>query len=432
MTIDEILIATSGTLLCGKKIKPIEQFVVDTRKLKKGYGFIALPTEKNDGHYYVEEALKKASVIIVSKDVSYKTKVPVIKVKDTYEALFDLARYQREKYGIFCIAVTGSNGKTTTKELIDEILSLRFHVLKTEGNYNNHIGVPLTCMKLNQEYDILLTELGMNHEGEISKLSQLVKPDIGIITNISSAHIGHMGSIQNIIKAKLEIEDGMNQGITLLNGRNHYLRKQKNKNRILIGKEYLKPKNIESTLEETVFDLTYKNQKYKISFPGPKMMLSNVLLAIMVGLFFDISLDEMIPVIQNFKMKEHRFQIIKKDAIIIDDTYNANYESLKQILYVLKKEKKNKIIILGDILELGIYEKKYHQKINRLLHLLKHKKVLLVGEGTKVIKGLHFKNNNEMIDYLKRMDIKNSIILVKGSRKMHLDEITNYLLSRTS
>ena len=428
MNVDEILKATGGILLNEKTNKIINHFKVDTRKLKAKDGFIALKTENRDGHDFIEEAIrKKASVIIVSENVNIHTKIPIIKVKDTHECLFDLAQFMKEKYPIFSIAVTGSSGKTTTKELLYEVLKEEYFVLKNEGNYNNHIGVPLTLLNLNQKYDILLTEMGMNHKGEISKLSKLVKPDIGIITNIGTSHIGNLGSIRKIKKAKLEVLDGMEDGVLFVNNQNKYLKYIQNDRVIKVPSSDIKIESIKGNLEKTEFIFTYQNHKYNIHFHGPQYLISNILLVLEVGLLLDIPILKIIETIENYQMYNHRMNIMKGKNILIDDCYNASFESLSSALELLKKEEKDKIIILGDMLELGKYSKKYHKKINKILKKIQNKKVLLRGEHTKYICGKHFSSNQELIEYLKNINIKDTIIFIKGSRKIKLEEIVNYL-----
>ena len=210
MLISEIVNIVNGTVERNYKDSKIKKIRINSREVKKDDIFICLKGKYKNGNDYILESIKnKAKAIITDEDVK-SNDIVVIKVKDTYDSLFKLSKHILNTNPLNIIAVTGSIGKTTTKNLIYEILSKKYKVLKSEKNYNNHIGIPLTIFNLDKTYDFLVVELGMNHKGEISKLSKLLNPDIGIITNISSSHIGNLGSIKNILKAKLEILDGLN------------------------------------------------------------------------------------------------------------------------------------------------------------------------------------------------------------------------------
>ena len=220
MNSDVLLQIVDGKYLNKGTKRKINEIKIDSRKINKNDVFIALKGSNFDGHDYVKDAIKsKASAIIVNRKIDIKTNVPIILVKDTYDSLIKIGTFFRNKFDIPVIAVTGSCGKTTTKELIYTILSKKYKVLKSEKNYNNHIGIPLTLTKLSNEYDACVLEIGMNHFSEISKLSKMVKPNIGIITNIGTSHIGNLGSQKNILKAKMEILDGMKDGLLILNGK---------------------------------------------------------------------------------------------------------------------------------------------------------------------------------------------------------------------
>ena len=254
-----------------------------------------------------------------------------------------------------------------------------------------------------------------------------MKPDVGIITNIGTSHIGNLGSIRKIKKAKLEILDGMEDGLLFVNNQNKYLKHIQNDRIIKVPSNDIKIESIKGNLEKTEFTFMYQNQKYNIHFHGPQYLISNILLVLEVGLLTDIPILKIIETIENYQMYNHRMNIMKGKNILIDDCYNASYESLSYALELLKKYKQDKIIILGDMLELGKYSKKYHKKINKILKKIQNKKVLLRGEHTKYICGKHFSSNQELIEYLKNMNIENTIIFIKGSRKIKLEEIVNYL-----
>ena len=206
MKVEEMHTLLHSTLIQGTiKDRKVSNISIDTRTMKKGDAFICLIGKRLDGHQYIKEAIKKkASVIIVSKIVPMITEIPILLVDNTDEALQTIARYHKEKYEPSVIAITGSVGKTTTKELVAHFLEKKYSVLKSEGNFNNHIGVPMTMLKLNKNHEILVLEMGMNHPGEIARLSMLAHPNVALITNIGTSHIGYLKSRKNILKAKME------------------------------------------------------------------------------------------------------------------------------------------------------------------------------------------------------------------------------------
>lgn len=431
MKLETLLKIINGNLVQGEKIRKIKNIKIDSRKVKKGDLYIALKGKKNNGHDYIASVLKKKpSFIVVCEDVEIKTKIPIIKVADTYETLVALASYMRKKHNIPLIAVTGSVGKTTTKDLIAHILDSRFEVLKSEKNYNNHIGLPLTLFNLKPNHDICVVELGMNHLNEISKLSKTCRPDVAVITNIGTAHIGNLGSKKNILKAKLEILDGMNGGVLVVNGCDKYLKKVKYDNLIKTN-EHLKPFNIDIQ-DKVSFDLVINDIKYHFSYNSTNIsLITNFLLAIEVALIFNIDMETIQEKIKTYKLPKERMQVIyHKQNKIIDDCYNASFETVKASIRALAHEEKQKVIILGDMLELGKYSHKLHKKIEQELKTLKNVTVYLVGKDVKCIKhkkAVYFDNNQELLDYLDKHPIENSVVLVKGSRGMQLEQIVKYL-----
>ena len=267
----------------------------------------------------------------------------------------------------------------------------------------------------------------MNHKREISKLSKLLNPDIGIITNISSSHIGNLGSIKNILKAKLEILDGLNNKRLIVNGKNKYLNKLKYKNIDKIGSDELIPFGIKSDIDKTIFKVRINGNVEEFILNGPyKHLIPNFLIAIKIGILNNIKINDIKDVLTNFTSKNNRLEIIRGKNIVINDTYNSSYESLMGIVDIIKNYK-NKVFILGDILELGKYSKKIHKKINNELSKINDLEVITVGNYSKYIKGEHFCNYKELINYLKSHKYKNKMILVKGSRGINLDEVIPFL-----
>ncbi|HIS91221.1 MAG TPA: UDP-N-acetylmuramoyl-tripeptide--D-alanyl-D-alanine ligase [Candidatus Faecisoma merdavium] len=361
----------------------------------------------NKGHNYIDEAINNGAVGIISE---YDLDYPSIKVDNSILALGKIANYIRNLYDIPLIAITGSVGKTTTKELIYSVLSKKYKVLKSEKNKNNNIGCPLTLLNLDETYDIIVLEFGMNHFNEISYLSKICNPDYAIITNIGTAHIGNLGSKKNILKAKLEILDGMSNKNIIVNNKDKYLKKIRNA--IKVDEKRLNV--IYKNENEFIIDNVIFNYKYKHILP-------DIFIAIKVGLLFDINLKLISEAISEFEPIDGRLNIINREYKIIDDSYNSSYESLIEGLKSL--DNNFKYIVLADMLELGKFSIKYHKKVNKYLKKIKNKKVLLIGNYTKYIDGIHFENLDELILFLKSNINKGDTIYIKGSRKFNLDII---------
>ena len=361
----------------------------------------------NKGHNYIDEAINNGAVGIISE---YDLDYPSIKVDNSILALGKIANYIRNLYDIPLIAITGSVGKTTTKELIYSVLSKKYKVLKSEKNKNNNIGCPLTLLNLDETYDIIVLEFGMNHFNEISYLSKICNPDYAIITNIGTAHIGNLGSKKNILKAKLEILDGMSNKNIIINNKDRYLKKIRN----AIKVDEKKLNVIYKNENEFIIDNVIFNYKYKHILP-------DIFIAIKVGLLFDINLKLISEAISKFEPIDGRLNIINREYKIIDDSYNSSYESLIEGLKSL--DNNFKYIVLADMLELGKFSIKYHKKVNKYLKKIKNKKVLLIGNYTKYIDGIHFENLDELILFLKSNIKKCDTVYIKGSRKFNLDII---------
>ncbi|MBQ4634136.1 MAG: UDP-N-acetylmuramoyl-tripeptide--D-alanyl-D-alanine ligase [Bacilli bacterium] len=402
--------------------KKVKHFRVDTRKLKKDDIFIALKGN-TDGHDYLKN-IKKARGVVVSKDYE-STKLPVLKVNDSLEALKKIAIFKRNNYKGKVIAITGSNGKTTTKELLSHILKQKNKVFKTYKNNNNLIGLPLNLTELNNKYQYAVLELGMNHKGEISELSKICKPDLAIITNIGTAHIGNLGSKKEICKAKLEILDGMPCKNLFVNGYDKYLSKNKNAIKVSFNNSNFKITNINLQEKYILFDLVI-DKIYKIKYHIPsKKQLTNVALVIAVSLYLGVKPSLIAKGLNSFKTLENRLEITKnKHNIVINDAYNSNIESLLAGLETIEIYKQDKICIIGDILELGDQTTKIYKEIENSLSQKKYN-YIFIGESIKQIKvdnALYFDNTKSLIEYYNSNQefFKNKLIYVKGSNAIKL------------
>jgi len=426
MTLDEIIYIVKGNTKLESN-KKINNICIDTRKIKKGDIYIALKGKKYDGHNYIKDAIKKGAIACIGeKDIKVEK---YIKVNSTYESLFLLGNYFRRKYNIPLIAITGSNGKTTTKELIVHILKSKYNILYNKESKNNIIGISNTLFKLNKKYNLIVMELGSNHIGEISYLSKMCNPNTSIITNIGSSHLGYFKTKKNIFKEKTSIIDGMIDNNIIINGDDKYLKKLNyykcglNKNNDLIAYNIYEYENY------ITFNINI-DKEYKIVFNNPgKHFINDILLAIKVCMDYNIKIEEIIKRINSFKLVNKRMNIIRnKSNVIINDCYNSSYESIKAGLNYIKKINKDKILIIGDILELGKYSNKIHKKINKLLMGFENTKIYTVGKYTKSINGINFNNSNELLNHLKEIKIDNSYIYIKGSRGMNLDIVSDYFI----
>ncbi len=430
MTLKEIIKIIGGKSNISDNLQ-VNEIKTDTRKINKGDIFIALNGKKYDGHNFINVAIEKGAVAcIVEKLENNRYSNKCIVVDNTYQSLFDLGNYIRNKHNIPLIAITGSNGKTTTKDLVAYILSSKYNVLKNEGSKNNLIGVSETLFKLNNDYEVIVMELGTNHMGEINTLSLMCNPTTSIITNIGSSHLEYFKKRKNILKEKKCITNGMFNKELILNGDDRYLKKLKGykcgKNRYNDLVAY----NINENLNSISFCIKL-DKEYKIVFNNPgKHFINDILLSIKTCLLYNIKIDTIIKKINSFKLTDKRMNLLRVDSnTIVNDCYNSSYESIHAGLDYIKKVPGNKILIIGDILELGDYSIKIHKRINRLVKKIKNCKVFTVGIYTDYIRGLHFKNPDDLIQYIKKNPIRNSYIYVKGSRRVGLDKVVDYLVN---
>ena len=349
--IKDIIEKCDGKLLYGDINETLDNFSKDTRNINKDDVYVGIKGANFDGNLFYEDAFNKgAKVCIIEKDSINEDNIKEIKgkslviVDNSIKTLQELAKYKRSLYDIPVIAVTGSVGKTSTRDMVANVLSEKYNVLKTEGNYNNDIGLPLTILRL-KDHDAMVLEMGMNHLGEIGLLSKIANPTIGIITNVGTAHIGNLGSRENILKAKLEITDGFNKdSILVFNNDNDMLHNSlenlKNKFNIkTIGitndSDYM-AKNIIDNGFDSNFDIDDTNINLNIGGTG---FIYNSLVAFSIGKLLDISNDKIKHGIENFKLTENRLEkiISKSGFTIINDTYNASYDSVKNSLELLSK-----------------------------------------------------------------------------------------------
>ena len=433
MKLSKIIKIIDGKLICGDLNKEIINVKIDSRIIEKGDTFIGI----NGGNNYYLDALDNGASIIIldNEDSINKKEGTIILVKNSISALQELAKEKMSNSNALVIAVTGSVGKTTTKDLIYNILKNKYKILKSDKNFNGQIGLPLTVMKLKDE-EILLVEMGMNEKGGIDKLSSIVKPDIAVITNIGTSHIGNLGSKKNILKAKLEILNHMKENSTLIINNDDRLlhkkiKKLKKYNVItygIINKSNYNAYDIKLEENKTIYYLN--NKKYEIPLVGLSSVY-NSLVSIIIGKLFKIKKIKF----KDIDITSNRLQIIERDDIkIIDDSYNASYESIINALDTLNIiGKGRKIAVLGDVLELGKYSKKIHEEIGKNI---KNIDILItVGKYSKyiynkaIIKNkYHFNNNKEAIEKIEEIKKIEDTILIKASHSMNFKKIVDNLL----
>lgn len=403
----------------------IEHIVMDSRKVQKGDLFFAI----NNGNKYIDEVLEKGASIVIADNYLGNDK-RVFKVSNTVEFMQKFAKEYREALGLKVIAITGSNGKTTTKDMIYSVLSRKYVTKKTEGNYNNHIGLPFTILQLEEKDEIVVLEMGMSGFGEINLLSSIAKPDIGVITNIGDSHLEFLKTRKNVFKAKTEILNYISSENTYIIGDDPYL---KNVSGNKIGFNRDNNFVIENFIDNNEgMSFLIENNKYILNLNGKHNAL-NAGMAIAIGKRFNLTSEEIKEGLINLHLTPMRFQKIEKEGIIyINDAYNASPISMEYSLNTFDKLYNNmkKILVLGDMLELGEREIEFHREIVEKALLIKSDKIYLYGERMKKAYELMEKNDkircfNNKEDIVKLIDNETEevAVLLKGSRGMRLEEI---------
>jgi len=397
----------------------------DTRNIRTGSIYFALKGENFNGNEFAEEALSKGANFSIIDEKIFDTNSKTILVNNVLETLQQLASYHRKQLNVPIISLTGSNGKTTTKELINAVLSKNYKTTATIGNLNNHIGVPLTLLSMTPETEIGIVEMGANHLKEIEFLSSVCKPNYGYITNFGKAHLEGFGSVEDIIKGKSELYDFLrnNNGSAFVNEDDEIqLKQSKNIKAITFNNNSIK------FIEANPFvKVQFKNTTINSKLIG-KYNYNNIAAAISIGNHFNISEENIKNAIENYIPSNNRSQIIEKGSTkIILDAYNANPSSMLAALENFNQLKNtNKIVFLGDMFELGIESKNEHQKIAELATSFNFDKVFLIGKAfsTTNVKNAFlydsfetFKSSNQ------QLKIENTTILIKGSRGMALERI---------
>ena len=405
----------------------------DTRLINKGSIFFALKGENFDGNKFAEEAIKSGASYAVIDDQSLNNP-KFIKVKNVLKSLQDLSKFHRSKLlKTKIIALTGSNGKTTTKELISEVLKKKYKIISTIGNLNNHIGVPLTLLRIKQNTEIAIVEMGANHLNEIKLLTDLINPDFGLITNFGKAHLEGFGSTEGVIKGKSELYDFLikNDKKAFINN-DDYIQNQFIGNKISFSKE-----DKSNYIFKEVKDTNYAGLNYNDFIVDSKLTgnynYHNIAFATSVGLYFNISIEKIKEAISNYIPSNNRSQIIKKNnKLIILDAYNANPTSMISAINSLIVKQGKKSVILGDMFELGNQSEKEHHDLIDFCVKNNFENIFLIGneffkQKDKFEIPFFYKTKDELNKHIKKFPITSKYILIKGSRVMRMENLINFI-----
>lgn len=448
MTIKEILDATGGTLLCGDPSMVIKHISTNSMEMDEHTLFVPIIGERVDAHVFISSALKNGGACLTQEHEEAEGDAPYIKVPDTLKAMQQIASYYRSQMSLPIIGVTGSVGKTTTREMIAHVLKGKFRVFETIGNQNSQVGVPLTLDHLSAKDEIGVLEMGMSEPGQITTLGKIIHPNVGVVTNVGVSHIEMMGSRDNICREKLDIQNGLPEdGILFLNGDNDMIRKHLD----YVKKPYeffgfaddctYRAQNIREKNGQTLFEFCYHDTKEEILLNVlGKHNVSNALAAIAIGLRYDTPMDIIKQQLSTFSGQRQNIIHIN-GYVLIDDAYNASPDSMKASLNILSdyKTRGRKIAVLSDMLELGPDSPKYHQEVGHFIASKKVTDLFVTGnlskyyieEAWKENPALHtryFSTNGELIDFLETYLKKNDAVLIKGSNGMNLKEVSSVLI----
>lgn len=449
LSLDEIVKATKGKLLLNNN-KEVEYISTSSKDIKENTLFIPIKGEKYDGHAFLEDAYNNGCrIFLIDKNHEfYKKDISLIEVNDTLLALGSLARFYLDKFNVDLIGVTGSVGKTSTRDIIYSVLNEKYKTLKNELNYNNEIGIPKTLFNLDYSYEKAVIEMGIDKKGDISYFKTIAPLKHAVISNIGLSHIANFKNQEGIFHAKMEIAKDFNKENTLIvNGDDNFLKTLKDKklpyNLLTYG--FDKDNTIYCVSYEIVngkinFKVNFKNKVYDYTIPSTaKHNIYNAMSAILIGNLYNLTYEEIKKGLESVSFTEGRLTIInKKDITIINDCYNASLDSIKSALNVLSTFKTRKVAILGDVLETGSYEEEIHKNIGKSI-IGNTDILILVGDSIKytydeVIKNNFNKDNiyvfNTYEDVIKNIDNiikKGDTILLKASHGIKLSNVVEYL-----
>ncbi|MBW1992897.1 MAG: UDP-N-acetylmuramoyl-tripeptide--D-alanyl-D-alanine ligase [Deltaproteobacteria bacterium] len=456
-TTENILNATGGTLLCGKGNQTFSGISIDSRRIRPDMLFVAIRGQKHDAHRFVQDVISNGvRGVVVEKRKSagfplsdwHLQNLQCIAVDDTTRALGLMAAFNRDRHRASVVAVTGSTGKTTTREMIQAVVSQKYHTLTSKKNYNNEIGLPLTLLELSPHHQWAIVELGMNHLGEISRLTRICRPDIGVITNIGPVHLEGVGSIEGVMRAKGELLEEMDpQTTAVLNADDEYvlkLARDSSVNIVLFGqseKALIRAQAPAADGQEIGFRLILPEQSclVRIGVPG-KFMVSNALAASAVGYLLGLSAQEIKTGLERFRPIENRMNIVHTTSgiHIVNDAYNANPTSMEAAIGTLASLKgpARGVLVIGDMLELGAHAESMHKNLGMMIARFCIERLYVTGDFADVVQSgaleggmaehqILLGTKDEIFQDLIRWIQPGDWILVKGSRAMGMEDIVH-------
>ena len=445
LTVSELLTATGGTLLAGDRSARAVSVSTDSRRCGEGALFIPLGGERFDGHDYIDSALSggAAGCLCAKTPARLLPGKFYVSVADTRLALKALASWYRGQFRLPVVQVTGSVGKTTAKEMIASVLSQKYRTLKTEANFNNDIGTPLTLLGLDESFEAAVIETGMDHFGEIRYLGEMVRPDVAVITNIGDAHIEFLGSREGILRAKSEIFENLApDGVAVLNGDDELLDTVRLPQRIVrcgesAGSQARVTQVVDRGIDGVACTVTTEKAVYRLEIPSPgRHMIYAASLAAAVGEELGLSVSEIERGAACYEPAGSRMRVhrLSGDRRLLDDCYNANPQSMAASLRVLASSGGKRIAVLGDMKELGALTEAAHREMGGLCAALGVECVIAIGEYAKNIaiamgeKAMWFTDVEAALDAVRAEFTAGSALLVKGSHSMHLEKIVEELL----
>lgn len=450
VSVSEVLQITGGRMLCGEPEGVITSVTTDSRKAADNALFVAIPGENTDGHAFVDKAFEQGTACaLVEKEIDCGSQKPVILVDSTVRAMGALACMVMKRLSVPTVGITGSVGKTTTRDMTHAVLSAKFNTLKNDNNFNNEIGVPLTVFKADDKTEAAVIEMGMDNFGEIDRLSAIAQPTAAIVTNIGMSHIERLGSQENIYKAKSELfANTKKDGVVILNGDDKILMAHKNEisqKVITVGVKNtaadFTASDIKADENSVAFRFSGLGHSFLVELPVPgEHNVLNALLACAAGIYFGVPDVKIAEMLSKFSLTGMRMDIIRSSRItIINDCYNAAPASVEAALSVLSKRKDRKVAVLGDIAALGAYSYNAHRELGAAVVRNGIGLLITVGENARYIAEGAFENGmdsmniisvdtvDELYPYLSSSIKENDVVLVKASRVMGLERVTEFL-----
>lgn len=450
LTLKKIAEVVNGTLVCDedKQMHIIEGVAIDSRLVEKDYLFVCIKGERVDGHNFINDVATKGAICAFCEKDIIDCPIPYIRVESSTEALRMLATYYRSILDVKIVGISGSVGKTSTKEFIASVLSEKYNVLKTAGNYNNEIGLPLTILKIDESHDIAVLEMGISDFNEMNVLSKIAKPDVCVLTNIGPCHLEALGDLDGVLKAKTEMFNySAKNAFVVLNGDDDKLNTIDDVNGvkpIFYGKNHSNDLYATNIVSHGIlgcdFTMIKNGKEYSLSTPIPgEHMVLNALAAYAVGEYFGLDYSEIKAGLSNMKTVDGRVNVIKaSNYILIDDSYNANPVSMKASIDVLCQENDRKLAILGDMFELGTNEVEMHKEVGAYFAKKDIDVLITIGNLSKNINKAAVDNGYTGLTYVyetvddflndyKNVVKDNDIILLKASHSMNFRKILDTL-----